>query len=620
MLGYTVEFQPLGQRVHVPVGTSLLDAGRQIGLELNAICGGRGSCGACRVTVFGTVASAPDVSERALLSMKELDGGVRLACRVRVGADLKVHVSPEHVSATQRLQLEGNQPGIAVHAAVRCMPVEVLEPSLVDARSDLERVCSALGPARGRWSTEISVVAQLSGLARACEWRLQAYLRGDEIVGFARPGQAPLGLAFDLGCTKIAGYLLDLESGTELCAAGISNPQLGYGEDLVSRLVFARAATANARVLADAARDALNALGKQLLEEAGAQPEQVAEMCLVGNPAMTHIMLGLPVDQLVKAPYVSAISASLEVPAHELSLSAAPGARVYVLPAIGGWVGADHVAVLLAARADRARRTVLSIDVGTNTEISICVPTRRLLLAASCPSGPALEGGHVRDGMRAAQGAIERVRVQRGSMVVDTIGGAPALGLCGSGIIDAVAALRRQCLMDARGHLRRDGLGVRAGRNGLEYVLVPAAGSGHGRSIGLTQADLGEVQLAKAAIRAGIETVLAAAGLLPEEVGVVVMAGAFGAHLDLNNAVAIGMLPDFVGARYVQAGNAAGTGAKMALISTRARSRAERLAKWARRIDLKSDPQFNGRLARATRFPESPVGRRTRAKEDGNYR
>jgi len=617
-----VEFQPLGRRVRVPEGASLLEAGRQAGLILSATCGGLGSCGSCRVTVTTGIAGAPEASERELLSALELERGVRLACRVHVGDDLKVHVPPAALAGRQRLQTTGKMPRVKIRAAVRRATIEACAPSLSDSRSDLERVCAALNatpPAR-EWSASTAVVSQLPALARDAGWRLNVYLRDREIVGFARPGQPPLGIAFDLGCTKIAGYLVDLETGRELGVAGVANPQLSYGEDLISRLVFARAREANARLLAEHVRAAMNELGDRLIAGTVAHHEQIADVCVVGNPAMTHLFLGLPIDQLVKAPYVAATSAPVDVPARDVGLTTAPGASVHVLPAIGGWVGADHVAVMLATRLDLADHLMLAVDVGTNTEICLSVPGRALVLTASCPSGPTLEGGHIRDGMRAATGAIERVRMTAEGIATETIGAAPPIGLCGSGIVDAAAVLWRARLFNHRGHLQRGAPGVRRGRDGLEYVLVPARRTGHGRAIVLTQADIGEIQLAKAAICTGITTLLDAAGVRPEEVAEVVLAGAFGSFLDIDSTVAIGLLPSFVNARYLQAGNAAGTGARMALLSMTERARACRLARRARRIDLKSDPQFNRRLARATLFPDTGAPSGTGAKTNADHR
>ncbi len=549
-------------------------------------------------------------AERRVLTEEELAAGHRLACRVRVKGSARVHLPRTTLASEQRLQLEGDRLEVEVEPAVRRYRIAASPPSLEDPRSDLERVAAALGSeaAPAGWTADPRAIRQLPALARETGWRLEAYARGEEIVGFGRTGERLLGAAFDLGTTKIAAYLVDLETGEEIAVAGAANPQISYGEDLISRLVFAREEPANAATLASRVRAAMNELIDALVTQADTGREQVTDLCVVGNTAMTNLFLGLPVDHLVQAPFVAAAGTALEVRAHDLDLAVAPGAYVHVLPCIGGWVGADHVAVLIARGLDCAEQPMLAVDIGTNTEVALSLPDRGLLLTTSTPAGPALEGAHIGDGMRAAPGAIERVWNGDGRVELKTIDDLPPVGICGSGVVDAAAQLWRSRAVNRRGHLLRDAAGVRRAAHGYEYVLVPAEQTGHGKDIVVSQKDVGEIQLAKAAISAGIQTLLDLTGTARDEIGELVVAGAFGSFLNLDSAVEIGLLPRLPNARYVQAGNAAGVGAKMALVSKTERARARRVARMATRIELKTQPTFDRCFARATQFPvEEPV-------------
>jgi uncharacterized 2Fe-2S/4Fe-4S cluster protein (DUF4445 family) len=304
-------------------------------------------------------------------------------------------------------------------------------------------------------------------LARQTDWHVAAYIRGHEIVGFVAPGQRPLGLAVDLGTTKIAGYLVDLETGEELAATGIMNPQIGYGEDVISRMVHANRNDDGKHELARVVREGLNNLIVALAFQAGVAQEQIAEACIVGNTAMTHLLLKLPVHQLSVSPFVAASSSALDVKARDLDLDIAPGAYVHILPCVGGFVGADHVAMIIGSDLDRLPHAAIGVDIGTNTEIVLHKPHEKYLTSASCASGPAFEGAHIRDGMRASTGAIEAVLIQTDEIKFRTIGDAPAVGLCGSGIVDTVAEMFRNQINDRRGRLVRDAPHVRKSDHGF---------------------------------------------------------------------------------------------------------------------------------------------------------
>jgi uncharacterized 2Fe-2S/4Fe-4S cluster protein (DUF4445 family) len=613
---FRIDFQPVGKRVEVPPGATLLDAARAAGIELASVCGGRGHCGRCRLTVLDGDAGLPGEADRGFLSKDELDQGQRLACQVHVTGAAKVHVPRASLVTAQRLQVAGTARDIAVDAAVRACAAEADPPTLDDHRGDFDRVAASLRADHGLTGLIAGpeVLRQLSPLARRTGWRLTCYLRGTEVVGFGAPGRRPVGLAVDLGTTKIAGYLVDLESGEQLAADGVMNPQIAYGEDVIARLAHAVRRVGGGDQLAGAVRTAVNDLAGALAADAGVATDQIAAACVVANTAMHHLLLALPVRQLSVAPFVPASARPLDVPARDLDLSLAPGAYVQLLPCVSGFVGADHVAMILATDLDLADRVAVGLDIGTNTEIALCTSGEHPLTSASCASGPAFEGAHIRDGMRAADGAIEGVRLAADTAAdasgadLRVIGNARPVGICGSGIVDAVAELHRTGRLNARGRLRADAAGVRRGRDGLEFLLVPASETGSGKDIVVTQGDVDEIQLAKGAIAAGVRVLLQSTGTDPDSVEEVIVAGAFGSYLNLDSALDIGLLPRFGGARYRQVGNAAGAGARAALLSVAERERARRIADRVRYVELTTFPGFQRLFARSMQFPQFAGG------------
>jgi uncharacterized 2Fe-2S/4Fe-4S cluster protein (DUF4445 family) len=614
-----VDFEPVGKRVEVPAGGTLLDAAHAAGIELASVCGGHGHCGRCRLTVLAGDTGDPAEPDRSFLSQPELDAGQRLACQTHIAGGVRVHVPRASLVTSQRLQIGGLARDVAVEAEVREWLAEATAPTLSDHRSDFDRVAQSLRTAHGLGplTAEPAVLRQLSPLARRTGWRLAAYLRGHEIVGVAAPGRRPAGLAVDLGTTKIAGYLVDLETGEELAANGVMNPQIAYGEDVIARLAHAARDPGGSRRLAEAVRAAINDLAGSLAAEAGVARDQIAAASIVGNTAMHHLLLALPTRQLSVSPFVPAASSPLDVRARDLGLELAPGAYVQVPPCVSGFVGADHVAMVLATDLDRADRVAVGLDIGTNTEIALCkpdapgAPGSPPLTSASCASGPAFEGAHIQDGMRAADGAIEGTRLTPDGAELRVVGNTRPVGICGSGIVDAIAELRRTGRVNERGRLRADAPGVRRGRQGrdrLEFLLAPAADTGNGKDIVVTQGDIDEIQLAKGAIAAGVRVVLQATGTDPDSVEEVIVAGAFGTYLNLDSALDIGLLPRLPRARYRQVGNAAGAGAKATLLSVTERDRARRIAEHVTYVELTTFPGFQRQFARSMLFPNLTSG------------
>lgn len=416
----------------------------------------------------------------------------------------------------------------------------------------------------------------------------------------AAPGL--LGVAIDLGSTKIAAYLHELDTGAQLAQLGAMNPQIAFGEDVVARLAFASQGADNAALLSKLTIDALNEMIRELLAVAGKDRSRLSNLVLVGNPAMTHLLLGLSVATLARAPYRPVTVEPTDIDASSLGFEAGDGARFEIPGAIGGFVGADHVAMILGSGIDRARMPVLGIDIGTNTEIVLADPARGILLCASCASGPAFEGAHIAHGIRAASGAVDRVAVRKGRVFAHTIDDQPATGICGSGLVDAVAALLKLGFLDRNGRLSREADPKAESPGERRWVLVDSARSASGGPIHLSQGDITRLQLAKAAVQAGVKALLACAGTDPREIRKIILAGGFGSYLNPASARAIGLIPDFPNARTAQVGNAAGIGAKALLLSRKAASRAASLHRRAEHIDLASDPRFNRLFAQALKF------------------
>ncbi|MCP4539352.1 MAG: DUF4445 domain-containing protein [Chloroflexi bacterium] len=592
-----IEFEPVGRRGVCPDGQSLLDCARQLGVDLVNLCGGTGTCGRCQVQILEGQVSELTPKEREFLTSRELAAGYRLACRATPLSDCKVSVPPESLTAPQRTQVEGQEITVDVEPLVRVCLVQLTPPSLQDSdlRSDDQRLLDALEQQHqiASYDVDIEVLRTLSPQVRADNWQANAVARDNsrEVVALIDPSRRPLGLAVDLGTTKVAGYLMDLESGQTLASRGVMNPQIAYGEDLIARMAHANGGPAEAAQLQEMVLSALDQMAADMCAEVAADPAEIVEAVVVGNTAMHHLFLRLPVDQLARAPYVPAVEAALDLKARDVGLNIAPGATVHLLPNIAGYVGADHVAMLLATEVAQAEGVVLALDIGTNTEV--CLANHGVMTCVSCASGPAFEGAHIKHGMRAAKGAIEHVRLGDGQIEYQTIGGAPPVGLCGSGILDGLAELYRAGILNAKGRLGEHPR-VRANSDDgvREFVLVNEKERGGGAAVTITQKDVRELQLAKGAMRAGVQILLEAQELSEEEIDHVIIAGAFGTYIDVSSAMAIGMLPQLSADRFRQVGNAAGMGAKLALISRSKRVEAQEIARRVGYIELATEPRF----------------------------
>jgi uncharacterized 2Fe-2S/4Fe-4S cluster protein (DUF4445 family) len=587
----TVDFEPVGRRGKCRGNESLLACARRLGVGISSICGGKGTCHSCKVQVLKGTVSRPTHSEIETFSPRELKEGWRLACQTYPTSDCKLMVPAESMTTPQRLQVEGLEVAIHPSSSVRAYRPKLAAPSLAAPQADADRLLTALNQQNKLNCTKVDTNALrlLPDQLRSWKWQCQAIVRNDEVIALLPPKSRQLGLAIDLGTTKIAGYLADLASGQTLAAKGVMNPQISYGEDIISRMTAVVHSPDNAAVQ-KLAVDAINKLAIELCAEADAKTEEIVEAVVVGNTAMHHLFLRLPVKQLALSPFVPTVSGAVEVKASELGLNIAPGAYVHLLPNIAGFVGADHVAVLLATEAWRAKGPILTLDIGTNTEVSLVY--NKKVTATSCASGPAFEGGHIKYGMRATAGAIERVRITGNKIQYQTINGAPPVGICGSGILDALSQLYLAGAIDQGGRIVKSHPRVRSYQGQQEFILVSAKERKGKPAITITQHDVRELQLAKAAIRTGIQVLLEANDCPEDKIKQVIIAGAFGTYIDVASAVATGMLPSLPLNRFRQAGNAAGAGARLALISLKSRGEAQAVASRVNYIELASAPNF----------------------------
>ena len=600
MVAFIIDFEPIGLRGKCREQESLLDCARRLGVGINSICGGKGTCHSCKVQVLSGTVSKPEPKEREVFGSKELKNGWRLACQTYPASDCKIAVPTESMTTPQRVQVEGLDVKVSPDPSIRTYLLEIDAPSLEAPQADDNRLLKDLNEQHKLQCTRIDVGAlrNISGQLRFWKWKSQAVVRNSEVIAVLPTKSHLLGLAIDLGTTKIAGYLVDLNDGRTLAARGIMNPQISYGEDIISRINRVVKSPEEGVQLQKLAIGAINELCADLSNEAGARPEQIMEAVVVGNTAMHHLFLRLPVKQLAISPFVPAASRALEVKAAALGLNIAPGAYVHLLPNVAGFVGGDHVSMLLATSAWQAKRTTVALDIGTNTEVSLIYKGK--INTTSCASGPAFEGGHIKYGMRAATGAIERLRIDSGKVHYQTIDGASPVGICGSGILDALAQLYITKVIDEGGRIIDNQPRVRTYKGQHEFIVVSKEERKGKAAITVTQSDVRELQLAKAAIRTGIQILLETNNCAEEDIERVIIAGAFGTYIDVASAITIGMLPPLPLNRFQQVGNAAGAGARLALISLKSRAKAQTMTSRVSYSELASSPDFQSTFLQAS--------------------
>ncbi len=618
MKKHQVVFQPSGRRSAVPAGSTVLEAARSLGVDIESVCGGTRSCGKCRVVCeAGTANLSPFTPEECrFIEQKERAEGFRLACAAEIRGNAVLFVPEESRRSTQTIRKEAGKLPITLNPAVRLFPVKLLPPDLTDPRGDYERLAATLAECYHlpRPTIDHTVLRELPGVLRQGNWQATAALWLEREIVAIYPGEVEeaYGLAVDIGSTTVAAYLCSLSAGTVIAAESAMNPQVAYGEDVIARITYATEHPDGLESLRGAIIGCLNGLIRSVTKSAGLAPGHILEVTVVGNTAMHHIFLGVDPRPLGVAPFAPAIHRSLDIKARDLGLAVHPAANCHVLPVEAGFVGADNVGVLIALEPYRREERVLIIDVGTNGEL--VMGNRTKLLSASCATGPALEGAHISFGMRAAPGAIERIRIDSETREVSfkIIGDerwrpefplAGARGICGSGIIDAVAELYRAGIIDQSGRFRSDcqtpRLRTTDGRQ--EFVIAWPEETQLDKAITISQQDVRSVQLAKGALYAGAKLMMKRLGIAMLDR--VILAGAFGSYIDKKSAMLLGVFPDCDLDHVSSVGNAAGDGARAALLNREKRRDAEAVAREVEYLELTLAKDFQEEFMAAMFIP-----------------
>jgi uncharacterized 2Fe-2S/4Fe-4S cluster protein (DUF4445 family) len=608
---------PASRTLHVEPGVTVLRAAHEHGVDITATCGGRGRCTSCRVKFMAGAPPPPTIMDELQLGDALVREGYRLSCQAHVTEPITVHVAPpldEHTF--QMLGADAASAalsGIAIDAGVRKQVTKVALPREEHHQtSDLEALLAATGAAPDDVSLE--VLRTLPASLREHQGEVTVATFGPRILS-VEPGDTALlkfGLAIDIGTTSVVSALMELESGEQLASVSSLNPQAVFGADLMSRIAFAQGNPGNLRKLQMRIVGLLNQHVEELCRESGVLARWIYKVVVVGNTGMHHLLLGIDPTHVGLSPYAAVMRHPVALPARELYLRVNPEARVCLLPIVAGFVGADAVGVALATRIDQGPQVRAAVDIGTNGETIL--GSRERLWACSAPTGPALEGAQIRHGMRAAAGAIDRVWIEGGDLRVHTIGEAAAQGICGSGIVDAVAALLDVGAVDWTGLIDADGrdrlpppLRERVERRGEDrvVVLVQPGEAGAAHEIALGQDDVRQVQLCKAAIAAGVIMLRRVAGLAEGDLAELMLAGGFGNYLSVRSAVRIGLIPPLPADRIRYVGNAAVLGAQLALMSERERARAAEIAQRIEHVSLAAHPAFEDVFVAAMNFPRA---------------
>ncbi len=646
---HTVILQPSGRRGQVDEGTSVRAAARELGVEIESICAENATCGKCMVLVEeGRFEKYNIDSKREHLSpvgreehtylmrrpklLKDKGweiGQVRLSCQCKVMGDVLINVPEESRGNKQIVRKSARERAIEIEPSVRKYYVALTPPNLERPIADWERLAKGLETSIGlvrrgeenlpRWfelTIDYQCLRSLSSTLRDAKWNVTVSVWQDKEVIEVQPGyvEDSYGAAVDIGSTTVALYLCNLRTGELLAAESEMNPQIVYGEDVMSRIQYAIEHRDGLEKLHKAVITTLNKLLKQAAQTAQIKTEEILEMVLVGNSTMHHLLLNLHPKDLGLAPFVPAIHRSMNVKVRELGLQINPSGNIHVLPTIASFVGADTSAMILAEEPHKQDENWLLIDVGTNAELIL--GNRRRLVCTSTPTGPALEGAHVEYGMRAAPGAIERVQIDETTLepkykVIGVEGWntehaefkGHVKGICGSAIIDSVAELFRAGIVDSRGKFKKDlsSNRIREGEKGWEYVIAWAEETSIGRDIPMTQQDVRQIQLAKAALFTAARTLLKRSGLQsPDKI---ILAGGFGSYIDKEKAMLIGLIPDCALENVYAVGNAAGDGARIALLNVEKRNEIDSVTRKVERFELPTDPEFQNQFMLATSFP-----------------
>ncbi len=623
-----VIFQPSGRRGEIPEGKTILEAARILGVGIESVCGGKKSCGKCKIRIDSKnldrhgIHSLSDhlspITEEEKKNLTEYDRsqGFRLACAATIRGDVLIFVPEQSRTGNQVVKKDATDKKIHLNPAVRLFTVTLPSPTLDHPLGDFERLSESLAEHFGlhRLEVDYSALLALPGALRQGKWTVTAAVRMEQEILAVFPGavEEAYGLAIDVGSTTVAGYLCSLRTGRIVGTESFMNPQITFGDDVIARISYVMDNPDGMDKMRGVIIDGLNHLLRTVTGDHDLSPADILEITIVGNTVMHHLLLGIDPRALGFSPFTPAVHRSLDIKARDLGLKANPAANVHFLPIIAGFVGADNVGVLISEEPYRREEMTLIIDVGTNGEMLL--GNRERLLSASCATGPALEGAHIRFGMRAAPGAIERIRVDPETFEVSfkIIGEerwrpefriTGALGICGSGIIDGVAELYRAGVIDPSGRFRT---GLATSRvlttdGQPEFVIAWPDETSLAKPITISQQDIRNVQLAKGALYAGAKLLMKKLGI--EKLERVVLAGAFGSYIDKTEAMFLGMFPDCEISHVSSVGNAAGDGARIALLNRDKRREAEEMARQVEYLELTLADAFQEEFTSALFIP-----------------
>jgi len=605
---HEIIFQPDDVKGHIEEGKTILEAALELGVDLRSSCGGKGACGKCRVNVkAGGEHLSPPMETEIKILKDDLQSHYRLACCAVITAPLTIKIPEESRPAETVILVDGETVPFTLDPAINKYHMDMTVLSQENSLSADQGLSNGLAQTYGLRGVSIddAVLQRLPEILRRSDGDITVTVWDDKAVIDIEPGYSDdgYGIAVDIGTTTVVGYLINLRTGEEMAVDAMANPQIAYGADVMTRISYSLQSEKNRQEIQNRIVDCINTIISNTCKLAEITAQNVAEMTIVGNTAMHHLLLGLDVKSLAGVPFAPVIHRACDEKAGQLGLSINPSANIHLLPLEGGFVGSDNVGVLINTMPHQDPRLTVVIDIGTNGEI-VLGNRESGLMSCSTAAGPAFEGAHIKFGMRAALGAIEHIRIEPGSCDVDyhTIGGIQPRGICGSGIIDMVAQMLNCGVVLKNGRMNTDISSPRArnGEDGPEFVLEWADNTAVGKDIVITQKDIREVQLAKAALYSGTRILMKHLGV--KFIERVILAGAFGSYMDRKSAMAIGLFPQCNLENVVAVGNAAGQGARMALLSRAKRAEAAEIARAVKYVELSKDPDFENIFIESTQF------------------
>ena len=621
-----LDFEPISRRILYADDLSIYDALSQAGVRISSLCGGKGTCGKCRILIQkgSQHLKDPSNSELQMLTQSDIEKGWRLACQVKLDPvkieksqnnplEIRIFLPEEILIEDFKILTSGVEKKIDLLPNIKKFHINVKKPSLNDPVPDLERILESYQTMiQTPIPIEHDVLKKLPDILRQEDHDITLTLKEQQEIIDIESGdtsQDNYGIAFDIGTTTIVGYLMNLNDGKTYSVSSTLNPQTAFGEDVITRITYIRDTPKGLENLNQLVLDALNKIIDKTSKEAKVSISNIYEATIVGNSVMHHLFLGINPSYIGLSPYVPAVQTGLNIDSHSLGLNMAKNGNTFVLPLIAGFVGADTIGVIISSEIDKEKDLTLAIDIGTNGEIII--GNKDLLVTGSCAAGSALEGAHISNGMRAAAGAIDTVKIDPDTLFAEytTINGKKPMGICGSGLIDAVAEMLRSKIITRSGHFNKEFIDherfLKKEKN-FEFILTPKEATSIGKPIVISQKDIREIQMAKGAFYSGTSLILNYLNRTREKdhhIRQIFLAGAFGNYIDKKNAKFIGMIPDISNEKIYQIGNAAGTGAQHCLINTELRNKAQKLLKKIEYVEIAVQENFQREYAEAMYFP-----------------